>query len=188
MPVLDKETGKTLEFRQLRNHPKYKEIWNTSYCNELGRLCQGVGHGTARPHQQRVKGTNTFRVIRYEDIPVHKQRDICHTRVVCKVLPSKDDPKRMRITVNGGDIYYNGDVSAPTGSLELVKLMINSVLSLPGAKCACFDVKNFYLDMPLEEPDYVRVKLTDIPQELLDEYNLLNFQRNGWIYLEIIRR
>ena len=29
-PVLDEETGETLEFRQLRRHPKYKEIWETS--------------------------------------------------------------------------------------------------------------------------------------------------------------
>ena len=30
MPVLDKETGKTLEFRQLFSHLKYKDTWNTS--------------------------------------------------------------------------------------------------------------------------------------------------------------
>ena len=39
MPVLDKETFKNMDFRQLHNHPKYKEIWNTSHCNELVRLC-----------------------------------------------------------------------------------------------------------------------------------------------------
>ena len=33
----------------------------------------------------------------------------------------------------------------------------------------------------------MRVKLTNIPQEFVDEYNLLEFQRNGWIYFEIIR-
>ena len=54
MPVLDKETIQTLEFRKLHTHPKYKETWNTSYCNELGGLRQGVGHGTAGPQQQRV--------------------------------------------------------------------------------------------------------------------------------------
>ena len=102
MSVLDKETGKTLEFRQLRSHPKYKEIWNTSYCNKLGRLCLDVGHGTVEPQQQRVKGTNTFHVTRYEDIPVHKRGDIFHTRVVCEVRPGKDDTNRTRITVNGG--------------------------------------------------------------------------------------
>ena len=41
--VMDVDTGKMLEFRQLRKHPKYKKIWDTSYANELGRLCQGVG-------------------------------------------------------------------------------------------------------------------------------------------------
>ena len=38
MPVLDKETGKPLEYRHLRDHPKYKDVRKNSYCNELGRL------------------------------------------------------------------------------------------------------------------------------------------------------
>ena len=42
-PLMDQETRDMLEFRQLRSHPKYKKIWDTSYANELGRLCQGVG-------------------------------------------------------------------------------------------------------------------------------------------------
>ena len=42
-PVMDEETGKTVESRQLRSHPNYKKILDTSYANELGRLCQGVG-------------------------------------------------------------------------------------------------------------------------------------------------
>ena len=145
VPVLRKETGKTLEFRQLRTHPKYKETWNISYCNELVRLCQGMGHGIGGPQQQRVKGTNTFRITRSEEIPVHKRGDICHTRVVYEVRPGKDNPKRTRINVNGGDIHYDGDVETPTGSLNLVKLMINSVLSRPRARFACFDVKTFTL-------------------------------------------
>ena len=65
---MDEDTGEMLEFRQLRKHPKYKKIWDTSYANELGRLCQGVGKNSTNPMMQRVKGTDTFRVIRYEDI------------------------------------------------------------------------------------------------------------------------
>ena len=61
---------------------------------------------------------------------------------VCEVRPDKDDPNRTRITVAGNKIYYPGDVATPTGSLELVKLLINSVLSRRGAKMACFDTKN----------------------------------------------
>ena len=139
--VMDVDTGEMLEFRQLRKHPKYKKIWDTSYSNELGRLCQGVGKDPSNPMIQRVKGTNTFRVIRYEDIPKDRRGEICHTTVVCEVRPDKDDPNRTRITVAGNRIYYPGDVATPTGSLELVKLLINSVLSRRGAIIACFDIK-----------------------------------------------
>ena len=101
---------------------------------------------------------------------------------MCEVRPGKDDPNRTRITVAGGDIYYPGNVSTPTGSLELVKLTINIVLSRPGAHFSCFDVKNFYLDTPLENPEYVRISLQDTPKEFIDEYNMLEYERSGWIY------
>jgi hypothetical protein len=38
MHVLNEETGQTLEFRQLRRHPKYKDTWAASYVTELRRL------------------------------------------------------------------------------------------------------------------------------------------------------
>ena len=49
--------------------------------------------------------------------------------VVCEVQPQKEDPNRTRITVAGSRICYSGNIGTPTGYLELLKLMINSVLS-----------------------------------------------------------
>ena len=111
--------------------------------------------------------------IRFKNIPFEKRKDICHTRVVCEYRPDKDDPNRKRITISGGHILVTFGVSTPTGSLELVNLMINSVLSRPNARFAAFDIKNFYLDTPMENPEYVRVKLEDITQEFIEEYHLL---------------
>ena len=93
-----------LEFRQLRRHPKYKKIWDTSYENELGRLYQSVGKDPSNPMIQRVEDTNTFRVVRYEDIPKDRLKEVCHTTVVCEVRPDKEDTKRTRITVAGNRI------------------------------------------------------------------------------------
>ncbi len=45
LAVLDRDTGKLLEHCQLRKDPCYKTVWDRSYANELGRLCQGVGTG-----------------------------------------------------------------------------------------------------------------------------------------------
>ena len=65
--------------------------------------------------------------------------------MVCEVRPQKDDPNRTRITIGGSRIIYPGDVATKTASLELVKLIINSVLSRHGAKFACFDIKTSFI-------------------------------------------
>ena len=69
MPVLDETSGQSLQYRQLRKHPKFAHIWNTSYANELGRLCQVIGKLSKGPKNQRMEGTTTFRIINFEDIP-----------------------------------------------------------------------------------------------------------------------
>ena len=184
-PVLDATTGKQLEHRHLRKHPAYKEVWDTSYSNELGRLCQGIGKDAQDPTQQRVAGTNTFRPIYYQDIPHERRGDITYTRVVCEVRPQKDDPNRTRITIEGDRICYPGDTGTKTGSIELVKLTINDVLSTPQARFACFDISNFYLGTPLDRPEFVRIRLADITQEFIDEYDLTKYAHNGWIHFEI---
>ena len=84
--------------------------------------------------------------------------------VVCEVKPHKEDPNQSRITVAGSQICYPGDVGAPIGSLDLVKLIINSVLLRCNVHFVCFDFKNFYLQTPMERSEYVRIKLSDIPQ------------------------
>ena len=67
--------------------------------------------------------------------------EVCHTKLVCEVHTQKEDPYRTRITIGGNHIIYPGDVGTPTASLELVKLILNSVLSRPGENFSCFDVK-----------------------------------------------
>jgi hypothetical protein len=69
--VLDPSTGKFCKHRQLSRDPRYKATWDTFYANELGRLCQGIGLGSS-PNTKWVTGTNTFFLIDYHNIPVHK--------------------------------------------------------------------------------------------------------------------
>ena len=47
------------------------------------------------------------------------------------------------------------------------------------------DLSNFYLNTPLDRPEYTRIKLTNIPQEIIDEYNLNQYAHNGWIYFKL---
>ena len=88
--------------------------------------------------------------------------------VVCEVKPHKEDPNWTQITVAVSQICYPGDVGTPTGSLDLIKLIINSVLSRQNARFVCFKLKKNYLQTPMEQSEYVGIKLSDIPQEFID--------------------
>ena len=117
-----------------------------------------------------------------------RRKGIAHVRVVCEVRPQKEDPNRTRITVAGYNIVFPGDVGTPTASLDLVKLMLNSVVSRKGAKFACFDAKNFYLQTPeMERKEYVRIKYDDIPLKFRDKYKLDAYVRGNWVYFEVVR-
>ena len=135
-----------------------------------------------------MEGTNTFKLIKFADIPQDRRHEIFHSMVVCKVKPHKEDPNRTRTTIAGSQVCYPGDVGTPTGSLELVKLIINSVFSRRNARFVSFDLQIFYLQTPMDRSEYVCIKFSDIPQEFIEEYNLSKATQNGWIYFETHRR
>ena len=39
----------------------------------------------------------------------------------------------------------------------------------------------------MDRSEYARIKIEDIPEEFIKEYNLLPMVHNGWIYFEIVR-
>ena len=123
----------------------------------MGRLCQGVGTVT-NGIGKRVEGTNTFYVIKFEDIPKYRLNKICHTSVVCEVRPDKKDPNRTRITICGTNACYPGNVGTNTASIKLFQLMINSVLSRTGDKYVCFDIGFLNVSTPLGRPEYVKIQ------------------------------
>ena len=67
---------------------------------------------------------------------------------------------------------YTGDCGTPTANLLIVKLLLNSVISTKGAKFMILDISNFYVMNPLKRKEYVRMKLSDFPEKLIEHYNL----------------
>ena len=63
--IIDEETGKLLEYRDLVKMEKYQDTWTTSLANDLGRLAQGI---------RGVPGTNNFFFIPGSDIPKDRRK------------------------------------------------------------------------------------------------------------------
>ena len=173
--VIDEATGKELPYRQLITLPETKSTWQRSSANEFGRLFQGVG--------ERITGTNTCKFIRHEDVP--KDKNPTYARFVCDIRPQKAEKERTRLTVGGNLINYPGDVSTRTADLTTSKCVINSVLSTPNAKYMCLDVKDFYLNSPMDRPEFMQIPINLIPDEIIQQYNLQKILHNNKVYVQI---
>eukprot|EP00804_Cyclotella_cryptica_P006129 CCRYP_010734-RA/>CCRYP_010734-RA protein AED:0.34 eAED:0.34 QI:0/0/0/1/0/0/2/0/327 len=161
---MEKSTGKMLNYCQLIQHPTLCDEWTLSSANEFGRLAQGVGG--------RIKGTNTIRFIAKSHIPMGCRKDITYGQLVCTVRPEKQEQNRTRFTVGGDRINYPEEVATPTAEMITAKILFNSIISTPGARFMTLDISNFYLMTPLKRPEYLSVKLRNIPAEIIQEYNL----------------
>ena len=164
MAVMDTESGKLLNYRQLLRSPKHKKAWSISAANEFGRLAQGVGG--------RIKGTNTIKFIHQRDVPKNRLKDVTYGQFVCTERPEKAEKNRTRFTVGGDRINYPGEVATPTAEMLVAKLLFNSTISTKGARFMTMDISNFYLNSPLPRPEFIKIKLSDIPEEIINEYNL----------------
>jgi len=74
--------------------------------------------------------------------------------------------------MGGNRIVYPGNVSTPTVEMMTVKMHLNSVISLKGARYCTIDIKDFYLNTPMERPELMRMKITDLPPEFVALYKL----------------
>jgi hypothetical protein len=97
MAVMDKSSGKMLNYRQLMRHPDYREQWSLSSANEFGRLANGVGGRIKNP-------TRTITFIHKDDIPHDRRKDVTYGQFVCTVRPEKAEQNRTRFTVGGDRI------------------------------------------------------------------------------------
>ncbi|MCP4748318.1 MAG: hypothetical protein GY874_19600, partial [Desulfobacteraceae bacterium] len=130
--------------------------------------------------------TNTVQFFSHKEIKaIPEDQKITYAWIVLDYCPQKDDPNRVLITVGGNLIEYPGKLTTRTADLTTTKLLWNSVISTLGAKYACADIKSFYLETPLDRPEYMRMPLALIPEEFQDANNLKEKAKHGFVYMEI---
>eukprot|EP00804_Cyclotella_cryptica_P016762 CCRYP_002056-RA/>CCRYP_002056-RA protein AED:0.33 eAED:0.33 QI:0/0/0/1/0/0/3/0/485 len=106
-------------------------------------------------------------------------------KIVTDYHPQKVEPNRTHLTVVGTYIDYPWDVATPTSDLSMAKLLFNSVISTLGATFLGMDLKNFYLNTPMDHLEYMKLKLALITAEIVEKHNLSAKQHNRWVSIQI---
>jgi hypothetical protein len=111
-------------------------------------------------------------------------KDVTYGQFVCTERPKKTETNHTRFTVGGNCINYPGAVATPTAEILVARLLFNSIISTKGACFKTMDISNFYLNSPLPCPEFIHIKLSDIPDEIIVEYTLREkATSNGSIYI-----
>ena len=136
MAVMDEETGRLINYKQLMRDPKYKKHWSTFSKNEFGHLYNGVGGRIKKP-------TNTIKLIRKKDVHIVRRKYFTYGSFFCNVRNEKAENNRTRFVVGGNRINYPSEVATPTSDMLVAKLLFNSVVPIRNAKFMTMDISNF---------------------------------------------
>jgi hypothetical protein len=179
-PVIHPVTGVTItRYQKLVKDPILRDVWTKAFGKEFGNLAQGDKH-------TKTKGTNSIFIIPPEAIPnIPTDRVVTYANIVVDYRPQKEDPNRVRITAGGNLIDYPGELTTRTADLSTAKILWNSVLSTEGAQFMGLDIGSFYLETPLDRYEYMKFPISLFPQHIIDQYDLTNNVRHGFVYVEI---
>jgi hypothetical protein len=180
MPMIHPTTGESISsYKGLMNDPATAEVWMTAFEKDFCGMSQG-DNNTGQ------KGTNGMFGMLPSDIPnIPKDKVMTYARVVVNHCPQKEDLNRIQITVGGNLINYPGKLTTQMADITAAKLLWYSVLSTPGAKYVCLNIKNFYLSAPLDRFEYVQIPFTLFPPWIIKQYALKDKVLNGHIYLKM---
>ena len=128
-----------------------------------------------------IPGTNTMTYICKSKIPKDSLRNVAFSKIVVVERPHKKEKERTHLTVVGTFIDYLWDKATPTSDLTMSKLLFHSVLSTPGTTFHKADLKTFFLNTPMDCPEYMRLKLNLIPDEMMTKYHLHHYKDDGWV-------
>ena len=174
LEVMNIELGNMMKHWQLPNHTD-----PVMPANKIDRLFQGIGDQIKDP-------TNTCHFITKEQMPDNCFRDVTYGKFECTVRTEKAKKYRLRLVIGDNHINNSGNVETPTAEMLLVKITLNSVISTPGAKFMLIDIYNFYLAILMEWYEYTKLKLSSLPEKIIQEYKLRDIATNdGLVYVKV---
>lgn len=167
--------GKPLTWQSAKRGPN-APAWHVADVTEFHKQLRPPGQG----------GRGVLNPIMYAEIPAERIPDITGfiKAVREKQTLEGDKTYRVRGTADGRFVHYPGDTAAKTAEMAAVKMLLQSVPS-DGAKWLTLDISDFYIMHDLVRKEYVRIRVTEIPQEIMDEYQLQQYIHHGCVHFQV---
>ena len=109
-------------------------------------------------------------------------------QIVVDHRPETTNPYRTRLTVGGDRFNYPENCGTPTVGLTTAKIFLNIIVSTLNKKLMTIDINDFYSKTPMACSEYMRLKLSDLSNSVVQHYNLdEKTTREGYVYEEINR-
>jgi hypothetical protein len=172
--VIRPVTGKKMEYSGLMKDPRLQPLWNRGFGNECGHLFQGI---------RDIPGTHTCFFIDLKNVP--NDRKVTYGKIVSDYKSHKKEKERVRLTVGVNILNYPGDVATSTADITAFIILISITLSTKVAAMMMVYIKNYYIGTPLPRFEYMKMRLSRFPEEIIQKYNLNALAVNSWLYIEI---
>ena len=164
--------GQPITYQTVTTGPD-KALWRIEESVELDRL---------------IGKSKTLRPIHRSAQPSDRRKDTTYYNPQPREKESASGviTRRIRGTAGGNLIHYPGDVSARTAEMEVVKILLNCVAS-ENAHWMTVDISDYYLNTTLKRPEYIRISLKHIPDDIMLKYNLSSYVYNNSVLFEITK-
>ena len=125
-----------------------------------------------------VEKHKTMQFIKASEIPAGYKM-MYYNPVLTKKLKQAVYVYRVRGTAGGNNSSYDGDTTAYVSDMTTFKILCNKTISTAGKRMSTADISDMYLHSQLEAPEYMWIRLCDIPLASQAKYKLVSLVSPG---------
>ena len=125
-----------------------------------------------------VEKHKTIEFIKASELPVGYKM-MYYNPVLTKKLKGDEYVYRVRGTAGGNNSSYDGDTAAYVSDMTTFKILCNKTVSDEGKRMSTADISDMYLHSELEAPEYMWIRLCDIPLASHAKYNIASYVGPG---------
>ena len=103
------------------------------------------------------------------EVPEGRKATCVNITASCQ--PQRAEKKRARLTACGDQ------TNQPSAKLTAVKLLLNGAISTEDTKLMTRDLKDFFLETPVDRHEGAQAPVKDAPQDVMDQCNLAHHGR-----------